>query len=202
MFGAHELREGANPPGSHLSSSTSRGRPPGMSMVLVVGRGIFIPKLRPRLGYRSARKCSSVSPASRTIPAIVYPFMGSWRGNRDRPGTIGHHDVLPLAYCPKTCFLQGSHCPFVGNTRKSRARLDRNLYFANFAAGKLLVKSLKVLVYCRSDVVDRFGLRIALRPASRQTGAPDVIAFFRFLQCHIVRHRLNLILAKARIAAG
>src|SRR5674536_201613 len=58
--------------------------------------------------YRSSRNCSTVSPASRTIPPSVKALTGVVPRNRQDARAVRHDDVLALTDDHKPCLPQST----------------------------------------------------------------------------------------------
>ena len=91
-------------------------------------------------------------------------------GNGDDPDIVGHHDVLALSNDSKACLLQGSDGVLMVDARNARHVLRGDLNFANDRAFKERVAGGQVSLNRVPDVLERFFLGGALRPAAGQSG--------------------------------
>src|SRR5260370_25532959 len=101
---------------------------------------------------------------------------------------ISHRDVLSLANNLKACLFQGTHRLQVIDARDSGHGLHLNLDFADFRALEAVFQSGKVFADGILDVVERFFLGVAFRPAAGERRHVDADAFVGAVQGDLVFH--------------
>jgi hypothetical protein len=89
--------------------------------------------------------------------------------NGDDPDAVGHHDVLALPDDTKAGFLKGPDGVLMVDARNARPVLRGDLDFANDGPFEKGITGGQVSLDRLLDVLERFLLRGALRPAARQS---------------------------------
>ena len=110
--------------------------------------------------------------------------------NRDDPDTIGHHDVLALPGNAKARLLQSSYGVLMVDASNSWHVLRSDFDLADDRALEKVIPHREVFLDRVLDVLERFFLGGALRPATRQPGDRNAVPFIGLEERDLVPHCL------------